>query len=172
MSIPGTGMCDPSRNTAMIRSVKRILLRRSGTLKALTKALSTARPSYPRSADDFGRASGTFDLLPRRPRERMRANGERLVDVAAGEHLHRAALPDEPVLQQRVGRDLAGLVVLGQHLDVHHGELLAVGVLEPLQLRQATLEGHLPALEPGGNALPRAGPLRSPSGGLAAGAGA
>jgi hypothetical protein len=46
MSTIGTGTCEPNRYTAIMNSVKRILLRRSGTLKALTKALSTRVPSY------------------------------------------------------------------------------------------------------------------------------
>ena len=47
MSTTGTGTCEPKRYTAMMSSVKRIFLRRSGTLNALTKALSTRSRFYP-----------------------------------------------------------------------------------------------------------------------------
>ena len=40
-SISGAGRCEPNRNTAMMNTVNRIFLRRSGILNALTKALST-----------------------------------------------------------------------------------------------------------------------------------
>ena len=40
-SMSGAGRCEPNRNTAMMNKVKRIFFRRSGILKALTKALST-----------------------------------------------------------------------------------------------------------------------------------
>ena len=40
-STSGTGMCEPSRKTAMMASVNRIFLRRSGILNALTNAFST-----------------------------------------------------------------------------------------------------------------------------------
>ena len=47
MSTTGTGTCEPRRYTAIMNSVKRIFLRRSGTLNALTKALSTRSRFYP-----------------------------------------------------------------------------------------------------------------------------
>ena len=40
-SMFGAGMADPNRKTAMMASVNRIFLRRSGILNALAKAFST-----------------------------------------------------------------------------------------------------------------------------------
>src|SRR3982751_1621081 len=57
----------------MIASVNRIFLRRSGTLNALTKALSTVARFY-RSGDDLGGASGAPDLAPRGLGEGRRAH--------------------------------------------------------------------------------------------------
>src|SRR6266542_368093 len=43
----GTGMCEPSRNTAMMPMVNRIFLRRSGILNELTKAFSMVQLALP-----------------------------------------------------------------------------------------------------------------------------
>src|SRR5262245_22199524 len=112
MSTTGTGMCEPSRYTAMMNKVNRILFRRSGTLNALTKALSTATYPTP-SADQLGRAAGPLDLRLGGLAERVRANRERLVELAPGEDLHAAALVHEPVLQERRRVDL-GVEVAGE----------------------------------------------------------
>src|SRR3989337_1956934 len=87
MSTTGTGTCEPNRYTAIMSSVNRILLRRSETLNALTKALSTG--SYPTpSGDDLGPAPGLLDLRPGGVREGLRANDERDLELAAAEELH------------------------------------------------------------------------------------
>src|SRR4030042_470909 len=76
MSTTGTGTCEPNRYTAIMNSVNRILLRRSGTLNALTKALSTG--SYPTpSGDDLRPATSLLDLRPRGVRESLCADDER-----------------------------------------------------------------------------------------------
>src|SRR5262245_13515931 len=117
MSTTGTGMCEPSRYTAMMNSVKRILFRRSGTLNALTKALSTALYPTP-SADQLGRAAGPLDLRPGGLAERVGPDRECLVQLAAGEHLDPTALVHEPVLEERRRVDL-GVEVAGERLHVH-----------------------------------------------------
>src|SRR5919205_3572372 len=130
----------------MMTSVNRIFLRRSGILKALTKALSTAAPILSRSTDQLDAAPGALDLLRRRPRERVRAHGERPIELPAAEHLHGAALAHEAVREQRVGIDVAPLEDARERLDVHDGVLDAVEVGEALQLRDAPLQRHLAAL--------------------------
>src|SRR4030042_37270 len=111
MSTTGTGTCEPNRYTAIMNSVNRILLRRSGTLNALTKALSTG--SYPTpSGDDLRPATGLLDLRPRGVREGLCADDERGRDLAAAEDLHGPALADQAVDQEHGGVDLAA----GEHL--------------------------------------------------------
>src|SRR5947207_12274124 len=150
--------------------VNRILFRRSGTLNALTKALSTIGLSYPGLADQLGPASGLLDLGLRRLGEGMGAHGERLVDLASREDLDRRALMHDAVRVHRLGIDLATLEDRGEQLDVHDGILDAVRVREALQLRDAPRERHLPTFETERNVLAGARALRAPAGGLAAGA--
>src|SRR4029453_18911736 len=115
--MPGTGMCDPSRNTAMIATVNRIFLRRSGVFNALTKALSTclsslreqAGPVY-RGSQDLDRTAGLLDLPSSRTRHGVHPNGEGTVQLPASEDLHRPALVHQPLSPEDLGRDLtAGL---------------------------------------------------------------
>src|SRR5436190_8188982 len=84
----------------MIASVNRIFLRRSGTLNALTKALSTVARFY-RSGDDLGGASGVLDLLACGLGERLRTHRELGGEFSPGQHLDRSALADEPLRQHR-----------------------------------------------------------------------
>src|SRR5919201_1248625 len=152
----------------MISSVNRILFRRSGTLNALTKALSTRRSSYARSRDLLGATPCVLELLPGRPGERVRPNDERRRDVAPPEHLDRPALVHEPVRVHGRGIDVALPEHLLQLLDVHHRVFDAVRVREALQLRHTPLERHLAALEPELGVVPGEQPLGPAARGLAA----
>src|SRR5262245_12632053 len=87
-STPGTGRWEPSRYTAMIPSVKRILPRRSGTLNALRKADSIRTDLL----DDLDGAAGGGDLLGGRRGERVRPNLQGDRQLAVPEDLHRGAL--------------------------------------------------------------------------------
>ena len=76
----------------MMNSVKKIFFRRSGILKALTKALSTAdcypppgTPVYAMSSTDPPRL---LDLLLRGSRDTRGPDRQRPVDLAPAEHLH------------------------------------------------------------------------------------
>src|SRR4051795_1043928 len=100
----------------------------------------------------------------------MGPNGQRLVDLAAPQHLDLRALVGQPMCVQLGGRDLA-VEVRGEHLDVHRRVLHPVGVREPLELRDPALVGHLTALEVRRDVLARAGALRAAARGLAARAG-
>src|SRR6266700_6684819 len=141
-SMTGTGMWEPKRNTAMMNRVNRIFLRRSGILKALTKAFSTAAlpASYPPPLataplpHQLGAAAGLLDLDPRPRRERVRPDHQGAVDVPPRQHLDREALADQAAVQHVLRAYLARLERLGQALHVDHRELLPVGVGEALQL--------------------------------------
>src|SRR2546426_2695448 len=123
------------------------------------------------AAENLGAPARPLDLGLRGVRERVRFDHERVVDIAAREHLYGPALAREPVRVERFGRDLPLGVVLAEHLDVHHGVFDPVWVGEPFQLRHPALQRHLTALEPGRDVLASAGSLRAASGGLAAGPG-
>ena len=75
--------------------------------------------SYPGLAENLGSAPGLLDLRLGGVREGMGFHDERVVDLTAREHLHGTALADQPVLVQRLRRDLSVRVVLGEQLDVH-----------------------------------------------------
>ena len=120
----GTGMCDPSRKMKMMKIVKRILFRRSATRNMfcrrespdITGASTTScrreeasvayrlvsafpRAGGRRSPHGSGRtsvgAAGGLDRPDRGRREPVAAHGERLGELAPGEHLDQAALGDE-----------------------------------------------------------------------------
>src|SRR6266540_3491747 len=147
---------------AMMNSVNRIFLRRSGTLKALTKARSTRTRFYP-SGDELGRASGGFDLGLGGLGERVGLDGQGPSDVASGQHFHRPSAVDQAARQHGGGIDLTTLERLGQRLHIHHRVLDPVAVGEALQLGQATLERHLAALEPQLGVVAGAVPLGPPA---------
>src|SRR5688572_28103837 len=116
MSTTGTGTYEPSRKTAITASVKRIFARRSGTRNALRNAFSMS--SKRNSAEDFGGPSGRLDLLLRRLREGVRPHGQLLVELPTREDLDPGSLVRQPMLVERLGRDLS-VEVLRQDLDVH-----------------------------------------------------
>src|SRR6185436_6215630 len=120
----------------MIASVNRIFLRRSGTLNALTKALSTVARFY-RSGDDLGGSSGVLDLAARGFGERLRTHRELGRQLASGQHLHGAALANESRLEHGRGVRLPARERRGEPVDVLDRELDAVRVVEPLELRNA-----------------------------------
>src|SRR4249919_721473 len=96
----------------------------------------------------------------------MRADGERLVDLAARQDLDRPTLADEAVLEQGLRVDLA-LEHLAERAHVHDGLLDAVRVREALELGHAALERHLATLEPRLRVVARAPALGAPARGLA-----
>src|SRR4051812_48914458 len=112
----------------MIASVNRIFLRRSGTLNALTKALSTVARFY-RSGDDLGGASGILDLAASGLGERLRAHRELGGKLPSGQHLHGSSLADEASLEHR-GRVRLSAGERGREaIDVHDRVLDAIGVV-------------------------------------------
>src|SRR3972149_5823843 len=151
----------------MTNSVKRIFARRSGSLKALTKALRTGPPFYPRLGDQLCAAPGTFDLRARRSRERVRADDERLAELAAGQPLDRFSLAHQAMREHRRRVDLAAVEDLTERLDVHGRVLDPVGILEALELRHAALQRHLAALETQLGLVASLVPLGATAGGLA-----
>src|SRR5207244_2120848 len=100
--------------------------------------------------------------------EFLRPDGQRLRDVAAGEHLDGPRPRHEPTLAHQVRRDLdAGVEALRQIVEVHDLEHLAKRVVESA-LRNTAMERHLPSLEPALVREPGAGfrPLVPASSGL------
>src|SRR5439155_5163727 len=92
--------------------------------------------------------AGGGDLLSRLSAEFVRADGERLRDLAPREHLHAALAADEPVLAEQVRRDLRpGLEPLGDRVEVDDLVGLAERVVESA-LRHAAVQRHLAAFEP------------------------
>src|SRR3954453_22194998 len=150
----------------MIASVNRIFLRRSGTLNALTKALSTVARFY-RSGDDLGGASGVLDLAACGLGERLRTHRELGGELPSRKHLDGSPLADEP------GCEHAGRVRRSarerrrEPVDVHDRVLDAVGVVEALELRDPADQRDLPALETELGVVPREIALRPAAGGLA-----
>src|SRR3954454_18167945 len=149
----------------MIASVNRIFLRRSGTLNALTKALSTVARFY-RSGDDLGGASGALDLAPRGLGEGLRAHRELGRKLPAPEDLDGPALADEAGLEHRPGIRLAVRERLRQPVHVHDRVLDAVGVAEALELRHPADQRDLAALESELRVVAGEVALRSAAGGL------
>src|SRR5512138_1538612 len=81
--------------------------------------------------EDFGLATRGGDLLGRLAAELVRADRERLRDVAARAHLDLPGAPDEPLLAQQLRRDLdAGVEPVAERVEVHDLELLAERVVE------------------------------------------
>src|SRR6266542_586809 len=171
----GTGMCEPSRNTAMMPMVNRIFLRRSGILNELTKAFSMVRRFLERrsaeklslQAEDLHGASCLLDLALGRGRDSVHPDGQGLVQLALPQDLHRGPLPDHAPVPEQLGRDLgAAFEGFGEAPHVHHGPRHAVGVGEPLQLGNAALERHLAALEAGLGIVAGSVALGAPAGRL------
>src|SRR4029077_1613067 len=71
------------------------------------KGLQHGGLSYPGLAENLGSAPGLLDLRLGGVREGVGFHDERVIDLTAREHLHRAPLADEPVLVQRLRRDLS-----------------------------------------------------------------
>ena len=92
----GTGTREPIRNTAMIASVNRIFLRRSGILNALPNAFSTGGEllrsrsgSSVYRLDDLDGPAGRLDLGASGARHGMRAHRQAAVHLAPAQDLHR-----------------------------------------------------------------------------------
>src|SRR3954466_15899940 len=109
----------------MMNSVKRILLRRSGTRNELRNAFSTpaSLPSLwlhfwphlgPGLPQGLRGTAGRLDLRLGGRGERVRLHGGRLADLAPPEHLDLRALVRQPMCVQVGGRDLA-VEVGGEH---------------------------------------------------------
>src|SRR5919201_499343 len=160
----GTGMWEPSRNTAMIPIVNKIFFRRSGILNALTKAFSmvpadplgrAGRRSSSLQAENLHGAACPLDLGPGRAGDGVSANGQGLVQRAVAQDLHRTRGGDHALGSEQFRRDLGPRVEgLAQSAHVHHRPQGAVRVAEALELGDAALEGHLSALEPGLRIVP------------------
>src|ERR1022692_3284912 len=88
--IPGAGMWVPSRYSARIPAVNRTLLRISPTLNA--PRIVEIIPVPASALDQLAAAARGFDLLARGATEAVRVHGERLGQLALGEHLYRHAL--------------------------------------------------------------------------------
>src|SRR6202011_283806 len=93
--IPGAGMCVPSRYSASRAAVKSSLLRISLTLNA-PRIVEIMTASVLRGLGLCDRVSGDhavppcgFDPLPRRLAKRVRVDGQRLGQIALGQHLDR-----------------------------------------------------------------------------------
>jgi hypothetical protein len=78
----------------------------------------------------------------------VRADGQRLADLAACQHLHfAAAAMHQPVLAQQLRRDhRARLELEGEEVEVDHSVLDAERVVESA-LRDAAVQRHLAAFE-------------------------
>src|SRR4029453_8633557 len=134
-STPGTGRWDPSRYTAMMATVKRILPRSSGILKALRKADSIRGFPLLCGLDDlYGTACGG-DLGGRRGREGVRPHVEGHRDIAVAEPLDRGAFARPPRLAKAPGVDAPALGERGlEPVQVDHRPVDLVGVGEPAKL--------------------------------------
>src|SRR5271166_6855125 len=131
----------------------------------------------PLALDDRAGAAGRLDALARAGAERVRVHGQRLGEIALGEHLHRDVL---------AGAEALGLHHLESHLGarveaaLERGDVDRLGVgaegleghrllhVRPAQLSHAHVDRHLPTLETGPalGARPRAGTLLAAAGGL------
>src|ERR687889_251396 len=109
-STPGVGTCDPNRYSAITRSVKRILFRRSGT------------------RNTFFKLESTWQLLGRRVSARLPVGegvplgGRTAVSEGRGQDLHRTARGGDGLfgaLREGVGPDPHGARQLAppEHLD-------------------------------------------------------
>src|SRR5205809_1358469 len=98
----------------------------------------------------------------------MGVHGQGTVQLAAPQHLDQERLPDEAPLAKGFRGDLGARLEDGaQTLDVHHGEVRARRVAEPLELGNPALQGHLAPFEPELGVVARAPALGAPPGGLA-----
>src|SRR5688572_13104698 len=94
------------------------------------------------------RAAGGGDLLGCLAAELVRADGQLLRDVAAGEDLDAAGAADQAVLAEQLRRDVrTRLEPLGNRIEVHHRILDAEGIVEAA-LRHPAVQRHLAAFEP------------------------
>src|SRR3954453_9890164 len=123
------------------------------------------------TSDDGSGAAGGLDLLLGRRRERLDGHlaGDR--DVALSEDLDRLTLAGRALGDQVVDRHGPALrEQLAEAVQVHDLELDPEGVLEPLQLRQAHVQGQLAALEVRRHLVASLGALGATAGRLALGA--
>src|SRR5699024_3280784 len=108
---------------------------------------------------DADRAAGGFDLALGGCAEGVGGHGELRREVAVAEDLDAVPLVREPERDERLRGDGVALVQAAfleepaQPAEVDRGVLDAVAVLEA-ELRDAALERHLAALEPGRDAGP------------------
>src|SRR5436190_9285912 len=122
---PGTVITWTMRYTPSRPSVNSTRFRRSETVKMFFR-LSI------RSHDGFGVAACGENLFRRLPAELVRADGQRLRDVAAREHLDRpVGAVDEPALAQKLRRhDRARFEFRAERVEVDHGVLDAERIVE------------------------------------------
>src|SRR6185503_5310011 len=127
--IPGTGMCPPMRYTAIIRKVKTTRFLRSGMLKMFFRDSNMPSSLLRGRRDHLGAAARAGDLLQGRLAEPVRLHDEGLRQLSVAEDLDAGEeLPDQPFLQQALGRDLARQFF--ERPDVHHRVLGAEQVGE------------------------------------------
>src|SRR5437763_3405583 len=159
------------RYSASIAAVNRSFFRISGTR---TEFRIVPSALVPIALHQPAGAAGRLDLLPGRPRERVRGHRQLLLQLALAEDLHRDALAGgEPAGPERLRGDAVTLAEAG--LEVAQVDRLGVRpeLLErhrllhvrPAQLAQPHVDRHLPALGawPGLVAAARAGPLLPPA---------
>src|SRR5918996_4293406 len=167
-STPGTGRWEPSRYTAMIATVNRILPRSSGILKALRKADSIRGFPLLCGLDDLYGTAGGRELGGRGGREGVGPHLQGHRDLPVAEHLDRGALAGQAGRDQPVRVDAAAARERRlEPVQVDHRPADLVGVGEPAQLGDPALERHLAALEADPDLPPGLGPLGAPAGRLA-----
>src|SRR5450755_2246238 len=153
--IPGAGRWTPTRYSASIAAVNSTLVRISPTLNAPRIVEIIALSS---GLDQLAGSAGGFDLLTRGRAEAVGVDGERLGDLALGEHLDRDVLALGQALGvHRLQRDrvprLEALLEIEQvdRLGVRPEGLERHRLLHvrAAQLAHPHVNRHLAALEPG-----------------------
>src|SRR5579884_1579790 len=134
--MPGAGMCAPRRYRARSSAVKRIFLRMSATRNAprIVEIISRLLlRGWGRRLDLLAIAAGRLDRLARLGAERVGVNGERLAQLALGEHLDRHVLA-------------SGEALVLERFQGHRRARVEAG-LEAAQLAHPHVDGVLAALE-------------------------
>src|SRR5919109_4696154 len=150
----------------MISNVNRILLRRSGTLKALANALSRFTGCSP-LPDHFDCAAGSFDLVPCACAAGVCPHRHGPGDISLSEYLDElVALAEHPSAPQLLGAEHAPIERIDDR-EVYRAVCLAIGWLEALELGHAAEDRHLAALEKQGDLAARPRSLGAPTRGLA-----
>src|SRR5437870_6709744 len=100
-------------------------------------------------AHDLGRATGGRDFFGRLPAEFVRADGQRLADLAAPEHFDEPlGARHEPTLEKKCRRDdRAGVEPGRQRVQIHDLVLDAERIVKSA-LRDAAVQRHLAAFKP------------------------